>query len=48
MKKLEESYISMKNVHATFLDCLDESESKELVRMLEIIEQYEAAMTTRP
>ena len=46
MKKLYESYDGLHNVHANFLDCLDESEKRELLRLLEELEKFQASFLT--
>jgi DNA-binding MarR family transcriptional regulator len=46
VKKLHESYEGLRNVHTNFLDCLDESEKKELLRLLQELEKFQSSFLT--
>jgi DNA-binding MarR family transcriptional regulator len=42
MQKLMESYEGMAKVHANFLDCLSNQQKKQLVKLLEEVEQFQS------
>lgn len=42
MKKLIESHMDLVKIHSSFLDCLDEVQKKEFVKLLGEVEQYHA------
>jgi len=45
MKKLYESYEGLENVHANFLECLNDVEKEELLRLLEELEKFQSDLT---
>jgi DNA-binding MarR family transcriptional regulator len=44
MKKLDESYEGLQAVHDSFLDCLNERERAELLKLLEALEKFQSAL----
>jgi DNA-binding MarR family transcriptional regulator len=42
MKKLIESHMDLVKIHSSFLDCLDDGQKKEFVKLLWEVEQYHA------
>jgi len=44
MKKLYESYTGLQGVHGSFLDCLNDTEKSELLRLLEELEKFQSGL----